>query len=110
MYIQVRFGMYDMLKGFCGESQRPLSTLEKVLCAAVAGATGAFAGNPGDLAMVRMQVWPFSDSAEAFGARQADGKLPVEQRAVPQKLRARSLFRPIYSWNDRWGSIVLMNA
>ena len=52
--------MYDMLKGFCGESQRPLSTLEKVLCAAVAGATGAFAGNPGDLAMVRMQVWPFS--------------------------------------------------
>ena len=48
--------MYDMLKGFCGESERPLSTLEKVLCAAVAGATGAFAGNPGDLAMVRMQA------------------------------------------------------
>ena len=31
----------------------------------MAGATGAFAGNPGDLAMVRMQ---------------ADGKLPPEQR------------------------------
>ena len=43
-------------QGFCGESQRPLSTIEKVLCAAVAGATGAFAGNPGDLAMVRMQA------------------------------------------------------
>lgn len=65
VYSGVRFGMYDMLKGFCGESQRPLSTIEKVLCAAVAGATGAFAGNPGDLAMVRMQ---------------ADGKLPPEQR------------------------------
>ena len=28
----------------------------QVLCAAAAGATGAFAGNPGDLAMVRMQA------------------------------------------------------
>ncbi|CAK9099278.1 unnamed protein product [Durusdinium trenchii] len=65
VYSGVRFGMYDMLKGFCGESERPLTTVEKVVCAAVAGATGAFAGNPGDLAMVRMQ---------------ADGKLPPEQR------------------------------
>jgi len=65
VYSGVRFGMYDMLKGFCGESQRPLSTAEKVICAAVAGATGAFAGNPGDLAMVRMQ---------------ADGKLPEAER------------------------------
>ncbi|CAJ1433574.1 unnamed protein product [Effrenium voratum] len=65
VYSGVRFGVYDMLKGFCGESTRPLSTIEKVGCAAVAGATGAFAGNPGDLAMVRMQ---------------ADGKLPPDQR------------------------------
>ena len=53
-------------QGFCGESQRPLSTIEKVLCAAVAGATGAFAGNPGDLAMVRMQ-------ARSGGFRQVAG-------------------------------------
>ena len=54
-------------QGFCGESQRPLSTIEKVLCAAVAGATGAFAGNPGDLAMVRMQARPSRGSQVAGG-------------------------------------------
>ena len=34
-----------------------MTILPQVLCAATAGATGAFAGTPGDLAMVRMQAW-----------------------------------------------------
>jgi len=65
VYSGTRFGMYDVLKQAAGESQGPISMLAKVVCAAGSGAIGAFAGNPGDLAMVRMQ---------------ADGKLPVDQR------------------------------
>lgn len=65
VYSGTRFGMYDLFKGLAGEKDGPLSMLTKVVCAAGAGAIGAFAGNPGDLAMVRMQ---------------ADGKLPVEER------------------------------
>ena len=37
-----------------GPPRKPI--IRQVICAAVAGATGAFAGNPGDLAMVRMQA------------------------------------------------------
>jgi solute carrier family 25 oxoglutarate transporter 11 len=65
VYSGVRFGMYDVLKKAAGEETAPLSMLTKVVCAAGAGATGAFAGNPGDVAMVRMQ---------------ADGKLPAAER------------------------------
>jgi len=65
VYSGTRFGMYDVLKRAAGEETAPLSMLMKVVCAAGSGAIGAFAGNPGDLAMVRMQ---------------ADGKLPLEQR------------------------------
>eukprot|EP00428_Durinskia_dybowskii_P086474 CAMPEP_0170442102 /NCGR_PEP_ID=MMETSP0117_2-20130122/47241_1 /TAXON_ID=400756 /ORGANISM="Durinskia baltica, Strain CSIRO CS-38" /LENGTH=292 /DNA_ID=CAMNT_0010702673 /DNA_START=9 /DNA_END=886 /DNA_ORIENTATION=+ len=65
VYSGVRFGMYDVLKQLAGEDKGPLSTPAKAACAISSGAMGAFAGNPGDLAMVRMQ---------------ADGKLPVEQR------------------------------
>eukprot|EP00929_Paragymnodinium_shiwhaense_P121478 TRINITY_DN93721_c0_g1_i1.p1 TRINITY_DN93721_c0_g1~~TRINITY_DN93721_c0_g1_i1.p1 ORF type:complete len:320 (+),score=98.32 TRINITY_DN93721_c0_g1_i1:78-1037(+) len=65
VYSGVRFGMYDMLKGMAGEETAPLSMFTKMVCAASAGAIGAFAGNPGDLAMVRMQ---------------ADGKLPEAER------------------------------
>jgi len=65
VYSGVRFGMYDVFKQAAGEAEAPLSMLMKVVCAASAGAIGAFAGNPGDLAMVRMQ---------------ADGKLPEAER------------------------------
>jgi solute carrier family 25 oxoglutarate transporter 11 len=65
VYSGVRFGMYDVLKRAAGEETHPLSMLTKVGCAAAAGAIGAFTGNPGDLAMVRMQ---------------ADGKLPEAER------------------------------
>lgn len=65
VYSGVRFGMYDVLKKAAGEDKAPLGVFSKAACAAGAGAIGAFVGNPGDLAMVRMQ---------------ADGKLPVEQR------------------------------
>lgn len=65
VYSGTRFGMYDVLKRMAGEDTRPLSMPTKIVCAATSGAIGAVAGNPGDLAMVRMQ---------------ADGKLPVEQR------------------------------
>jgi len=65
VYSGTRFGMYDVLKNAAGGDTAPLGMVTKVVCAAASGAIGAFAGNPGDLAMVRMQ---------------ADGKLPVEQR------------------------------
>merc|ERR1719169_419655 len=65
VYSGGRFGMYDLLKKAAGEETAPLSMFTKVVCAAGAGAIGAFAGNPGDLAMVRMQ---------------ADGKLPEAER------------------------------
>jgi solute carrier family 25 oxoglutarate transporter 11 len=65
VYSGTRFGMYDFLKGVAGEETAPLGMATKVLCAGSAGAIGAFAGNPGDLAMVRMQ---------------ADGKLPEAER------------------------------
>merc|ERR1719203_2208538 len=65
VYSGTRFGMYDVLKRAAGEETAPLSALMKAVCAAASGMIGAFAGNPGDLAMVRMQ---------------ADGKLPLEQR------------------------------
>ncbi|CAK0820251.1 unnamed protein product [Prorocentrum cordatum] len=57
--------MYDVLKNAAGGETQQLGMLTKVVCAATSGAIGAFAGNPGDLAMVRMQ---------------ADGKLPLDQR------------------------------
>lgn len=65
VYSGVRFGMYDMFKKAAGEGTAPLPMPVKVACAGSAGAIGAFAGNPGDLAMVRMQ---------------ADGKLPAAER------------------------------
>jgi len=65
VYSGTRFGMYDVLKDLAGEKTAPLGMLTKVVCAGAAGAIGAFAGNPGDLAMVRMQ---------------ADGKLPEAER------------------------------
>lgn len=65
VYSGVRFGMYDVLKTAAGEETAPLSMGMKVLCAGSAGAIGSFCGNPGDLAMVRMQ---------------ADGKLPLAER------------------------------
>jgi solute carrier family 25 (mitochondrial oxoglutarate transporter), member 11 len=59
--------MYGTLKMLAGEQQGapPLSMVTKCICAAGAGAIGAFAGNPGDVAMVRMQ---------------ADGNLPAAER------------------------------
>lgn len=65
VYSGTRFGMYDVLKKAAGEDVAPLSLIAKAACGATAGAAGAFAGNPGDLAMVRMQ---------------ADGKLPPAER------------------------------
>merc|ERR1719436_827327 len=65
VYSGTRFGMYDVLKNAAGGDTAPLGMVTKVVCAAASGAIGAFAGNPGDLAMVRMQ---------------ADGKLPLDQR------------------------------
>jgi len=65
VYSGTRFGMYDVLKNAAGGETQQLGMLTKVVCAATSGAIGAFAGNPGDLAMVRMQ---------------ADGKLPLDQR------------------------------
>lgn len=66
VYSGTRFGMYDVLKNAAGESKdSPLSIVGKAGCAAGAGAIGAFVGNPGDLAMVRMQ---------------ADGRLPEAER------------------------------
>lgn len=65
VYSGTRFGMYDIFKTAAGGDTQPLGMVTKVVCAATSGAIGAFAGNPGDLAMVRMQ---------------ADGKLPMEQR------------------------------
>lgn len=65
VYSGTRFGMYDVLKRAAGEETSPLSMPTKIVCAIGAGGIGAFAGNPGDLAMVRMQ---------------ADGKLPEAQR------------------------------
>lgn len=65
VYSGTRFGMYDVFKGMASNQDGSLSMAGKVVCAAFAGATGAFAGNPGDLAMVRMQ---------------ADGKLPEAER------------------------------
>lgn len=65
VYSGTRFGMYDVLKTVAGEDQAPLSLPMKAACAATSGAIGAFVGNPGDLAMVRMQ---------------ADGKLPEAER------------------------------
>jgi len=65
VYSGTRFGCYDVIKKLAGEEERPLSTIVRCACAALSGAIGAFVGNPGDLAMVRMQ---------------ADGKLPVEER------------------------------
>mmetsp|Transcript_71871 Transcript_71871/g.208278 ORF Transcript_71871/g.208278 Transcript_71871/m.208278 type:complete len:303 (-) Transcript_71871:114-1022(-) len=65
VYSGTRFGMYEVLKKAAGGQDGGLSTVTKAVCAAASGAMGAFAGNPGDLAMVRMQ---------------ADGKLPLEQR------------------------------
>jgi solute carrier family 25 oxoglutarate transporter 11 len=66
VYSGVRFGVYDVLKTATSDYQDGvLGVVVRVGCAAAAGAIGAFAGNPGDLAMVRMQ---------------ADGKLPPDQR------------------------------
>mmetsp|Transcript_127035 Transcript_127035/g.253893 ORF Transcript_127035/g.253893 Transcript_127035/m.253893 type:complete len:310 (+) Transcript_127035:59-988(+) len=65
VYSGTRFGMYDVFKRAAGEDSGPLSLPTKAACAIGAGAIGAFCGNPGDLAMVRMQ---------------ADGKLPEAQR------------------------------
>lgn len=66
IYSGTRFYMYGALKGAVQEKTgKPLGGLTMVGCAALAGSMGAFAGNPGDLAMVRMQ---------------ADGKLPVGER------------------------------
>ena len=59
--------MYGILKQQAGEKEGapPLPMLTKCICAAGAGAIGAAAGNPGDIAMVRMQ---------------ADGRLPRLER------------------------------
>lgn len=65
VYSGTRFGVYDVLKGLVATDSQPLSLPQKVACAAASGAIGAFAGNPADLALVRMQ---------------ADGKLPEAQR------------------------------
>jgi len=65
VYSGTRFGMYDVLKKVAGEDSGPLNFFSKAACGMGAGAIGALVGNPGDLAMVRMQ---------------ADGKLPVDER------------------------------
>ena len=67
MYSGVRFAAYDVFKAqVAGEgSGASLGVATKAGCALAAGALGAFAGNPADLAMVRMQ---------------ADGKLSPEMR------------------------------
>ena len=59
--------MYGILKQLAGEKEGApaLPMFTKCVCAAGAGAIGAFAGNPGDVAMVRMQ---------------ADGRLPLSER------------------------------
>lgn len=65
VYSGTRFGMYDIFKGLVADEKGKVGILPGAVAAASAGAIGAFAGNPGDLAMVRMQ---------------ADGKLPIEER------------------------------
>ena len=66
LYSGTRFGVYDALKReLAPAGGGPLPVELKVASAVVAGAIGAFVGNPGDLVLVRMQ---------------ADGRLPPAQR------------------------------
>jgi solute carrier family 25 oxoglutarate transporter 11 len=66
VYSGSRFGIYAEMKHAYGESpEKPLPFAVKVPMALTSGAMGAFIGNPGDIAMVRMQ---------------ADGKLEAAKR------------------------------
>ena len=56
-YSTVRFGAYDLIKAKLEESGKKTFTLwEKCASAMLAGAAGGVAGNPMDVANVRMQV------------------------------------------------------
>jgi hypothetical protein len=66
IYSGTRFGMYDILKQFLGETKEtPLSFSLKLGSALLSGGIAAAVANPTDVAMVRMQ---------------ADGNLPVHAR------------------------------
>lgn len=55
-YSTTRFGVYDAIKDRLEQGGRKLNTLEKFGSAMFAGACGGVAGNPMDVANVRMQV------------------------------------------------------
>lgn len=89
--------MYGALKMAAGEQDGapPLSMLTKCACAAGAGAIGAFAGNPGDVAMVRMQ---------------ADGNLaPAERRGYRNIVHAVRVISQSEGLLSMWRSGLLPN-
>lgn len=62
-YSTTRFGVYDAIKDRLEQDGRKLNTVEKFGSAMFAGACGGVAGNPMDVANVRMQVsHSFSDN------------------------------------------------
>jgi solute carrier family 25 oxoglutarate transporter 11 len=65
VYTGARLGLFDTFTGMVKTPGKPLSFAENSLCALSAGGLAALAGNPADLALIRMQ---------------ADSMLPAEQR------------------------------
>merc|ERR1719460_3300701 len=67
VYTGARLGLFDTFTGMVRTPGKPLSFAENSLCALSAGGIAALAGNPADLALIRMQADSMLPAAERAG-------------------------------------------
>jgi len=67
VYTGARLGLFDTFTGMVKTPGKPLSFAENSLCALSAGGLAALAGNPADLALIRMQADSMLPAAERAG-------------------------------------------
>jgi len=101
VYTGARLGLFDKFTTMMSQPGKKLSFGENALCALSAGGLAALAGNPADLALIRMQA----DSMKPVGERagytgvlttigmivKADGPMGLMAGAMPTATRAMAL-------------------
>lgn len=107
VYTCVRLGLYDYLAG--ESSSRPF--WKKAICALTAGVLAAVAGNPADVALIRMQADMTLPAAERRGYRgfghallsifMSEGVMGLLRGAIPTALRSTALMLGMMGTNQR---------
>merc|ERR1719517_407353 len=124
VYTGARLGLFDKFTASCKEPGKPLSFAANSVCALGAGGIAAVAGNPADLALIRMQADSMKPAAERAGytnvfstlglITKSEGAMGLLAGAGPTATRAMALNFGMLAFNatgkDMLGSMGVTGA